>query len=126
MSKLTISNSVSLLTLILPKESVGVVSKAIAEEGAKGIVQISARGSVLNEGGLLQRMFPPPAPEQQLLQALVPNSKIDQITDRAITVGNLDKVGSGAVFTISCNDAHFSQNFPSNVDSVNSDDPAKK
>ena len=126
MSKLTISNSVSLLTLILPKESVGVVSTAIAEEGAKGIVQISARGSVLNEGGLLQRMFPPPAPEQQLLQALVPNSKIDQITDRAIAVGNLDKVGSGAVFTISCNDAHFSQNFPSNVDSVNGDNPANK
>ena len=107
MSKLTTSNSVYLLTLILPKESVGIVSKAISEEGAKGIVQISARGSVLNEGGLLQRMFPPPAPEQQLLQALVPNSKVDQITDRAISVGNLYRVGSGAVFTISCNDAHF-------------------
>jgi len=51
MSELTISNSVSLLTLILPKESVGHVSKAISEAGAKGIVQISARGSVLNEGG---------------------------------------------------------------------------
>ena len=115
MSELTISNSVSLLTLILPKESVGHVSKAISEAGAKGIVQISARGSVLNEGGFLQKMFPPPAPEQQLLQAFVPNSKIEEISDKAIEVGNLDKVGGGAVFTISCNDAHFSKNFPTNV-----------
>ena len=115
MSELTISNSVSLLTLILPKESVELVSKAISNKGAKGIVQISARGSVLNEGGFLQKMFPPPAPEQQLLQALVPNSKIEEISDIAIEVGNLDKVGSGAVFTISCNDAHFSKGFPTNI-----------
>lgn len=122
MSKLTISNSVSLLTLILPKESVGHVSKAISEAGAKGIVQISARGSVLNEGGFLQKMFPPPAPEQQLLQALVPNSKIEEISDKAIEVGNLDKVGGGAVFTISCNDAHFSKDFPTNVGDSESGD----
>ena len=120
MSELTISNSVSLLTLILPKESVDLVSKAISNKGAKGIVQISARGSVLNEGGFLQKMFPPPAPEQQLLQALVPNSKIEEISDIAIEVGNLDKVGSGAVFTISCNDAHFSKGFPTNI--VSSDE----
>jgi nitrogen regulatory protein PII len=115
MSELTINNSVSLLTLILPKESVDLVSKAIAKQGVEGIVQISARGSVLNEGGFLQKMFPPPAPEQQLLQALVPNSKIEEISDIAIQVGNLDKVGSGAVFTISCNDAHFSKSFPTNI-----------
>jgi hypothetical protein len=103
MSELTISKNVSLLTLILPKETVEQVSSAISKKGAKGIVQISARGSVLNEGGFLQKMFPPPAPEQQLLQALVPDSKIEEITD---------KVGGGAVFTISCNDAHFSDKFP--------------
>ena len=124
MSKLTISNSVSLLTLILPKESVGVVSTAIAEEGAKGIVQISARGSVLNEGGLLQRMFPPPAPEQLLLQALVPDDIINQVTEAAIESGSLDKVGSGAVFSMSCNDAQVSKSFPTNIssDSNNSED----
>jgi nitrogen regulatory protein PII len=116
MSELTISKNVSLLTLILPKETVEQVSSAISKKGAKGIVQISARGSVLNEGGFLQKMFPPPAPEQQLLQALVPDSKIDEITDKAIEVGNLDKVGGGAVFTISCIDAHFSDKFPVNIE----------
>ena len=119
MSELITSKNVSLLTLILPKETVEQVSTAISKEGAKGVVQISARGSVLNEGGFLQKMFPPPAPEQQLLQALVPDSKIEDITDKAIEVGKLDKVGSGAVFTISCNDAHFSEKFPVNIQDLN-------
>ena len=94
MSELITSKNVSLLTLILPKETVEQVSSAISKEGAKGIVQISARGSVLNEGGFLQKMFPPPAPEQQLLQALVPNSKIEVITDKAI---EFDRISPGYV-----------------------------
>jgi nitrogen regulatory protein PII len=112
MSKQIKSNQVSLLNLILPKESVAKVSESVVSAGATGVFQVTARGSVLNEGGLLQRMFPPPAPEQLLLQILVPDSKVGEITDAAITSGNLDRVGSGAVFTIGCNDAHFSSSFP--------------
>ena len=41
MSELTISNSVSLLTLILPKESVDLVSKAISKCSFKMQFQIS-------------------------------------------------------------------------------------
>ena len=62
--------------------------------------------------GLLKRMFPPPAPEQILLQVLVPDSKVDAVMEAAIGAGHLDRVGSGAVFTINCNDAWFSQSFP--------------
>ena len=79
MTTLQISKSVSLLNLILPKESVVKVSKALKNAGAKGVFQISARGSILNDGGFLQKMFPPPAPEQILLQALVPNNLIDKV-----------------------------------------------
>ena len=78
MNDLTKSEGVSLLNLILPKESVVSVSEAITNAGAKGVFQISARGSVLNDGGFFQKMFPPPAPEQHLLQALVPDDKIEQ------------------------------------------------
>ena len=118
MSTLNKSEGVSLLNLILPKESVVKVSDAIMKAGAKGIFQISARGSVLSEGGFLQKMFPPPAPEQLLLQALVPDDNIDAVTDTAIQSGSLDKVGSGAVFSISCNDAHVSSSFPTLISSV--------
>ena len=115
MTDLVKSSGVSLLNLILPKESVVRVSNAVSKAGAKGVFQISARGSVLNEGGFLQRMFPPPAPEQLLLQALVPDDIINQVTEAAIKSGNLDKVGSGAVFSMSCNDAQVSKSFPTNI-----------
>ena len=57
MTTLQNSKSVSLLNLILPKESVVKVSSAVEKAGAKGVFQISARGSVLNEGGFLQKCF---------------------------------------------------------------------
>ena len=72
MTTLQNSKSVSLLNLILPKESVVKVSSAVEKAGAKGVFQISARGSVLNEGGFLQKMFPPPAPEQIFFKHLFP------------------------------------------------------
>ena len=115
MTTLQNSKAVSLLNLILPKESVVKVSTALQKAGVKGIFQISARGSVLNEGGFLQKMFPPPAPEQILLQALVPNNLIDSVVDATVASGNLEKVGAGAVFTIDCNDAHFAAQFPSEI-----------
>ena len=111
MSNYTQSENFSLLSLILPKESVVAVSEASGNAGASGIFEVTARGSVLNEGGFLQRMFPPPAPEQHLLQTLVPNDKVDAVTDAAVEAGNLDRVGSGAVFTISCNDVRHTEGF---------------
>ncbi|MBU62614.1 MAG: hypothetical protein CMI26_08940 [Opitutae bacterium] len=112
MSNYTQSEHFSLLSLILPKESVVTVSEAIGKAGASGIFEVSARGSVLNEGGFLQRMFPPPAPEQQLLQTLVPNDKVDAVTDAAVQAGNLNRVGAGAVFVIDCNDTRHTEKFP--------------
>ena len=109
MSEVSNSSQVSLLNLILPKESVLRVSNAVSSAGAEGVFQITARGSVLKEGGFLQRMFPPPAPEQVVLQALVPDSKVESVMEAAISAGNLDRVGSGAVFTIHCNKAWFSK-----------------
>ncbi|HAW98069.1 MAG TPA: hypothetical protein DCX67_06000 [Opitutae bacterium] len=112
MSDLSKSNQISLLSLILPKESLDPVCASVNSAGATGIFQVTARGSVLSEGGLLNRFFPPPAPEQLLLQVLVSNDKVDEVTEAAIKAGHLDRVGSGAVFTIDCNDASFSKSFP--------------
>jgi len=115
MTTLQNSKAVSLLNLILPKESLVKVSSALEKAGAKGIFQISARGSILNESGFLQKMFPPPAPEQILIQALVPNNIIDSVVDASVSAGNLEKVGAGAVFTIDCNDAHVAPEFPTKI-----------
>ena len=118
MSNYTQSENFSLLSLILPKESVVTVSEAIGKAGASGIFEVTARGSVLNEGGFLQRMFPPPAPEQHLMQTLVPNDKVDAVTDAAVQAGNLNRVGAGAVFVIDCNDARHTEKFPAPSSSV--------
>ena len=118
MSNYTQSDNFSLLSLILPKESVVTVSEAISNAGASGIFEVTARGSVLNEGGFLQRMFPPPAPEQHLLQTLVPNDKVDAVTDAAVQAGNLNRVGAGAVFVIDCNDTRHTEKFPAPSSSV--------
>jgi nitrogen regulatory protein PII len=119
------SEGVSLLNIILPKEMVSKVSDSIMSAGAKGIFQISARGSVLGEGGFFEKIFPPPSPEQVLLQALVSDDEIVKVTDSAIKSGHLDRVGSGAVFSMSCNDAHISSLFPSSIHSEtnNSENP---
>jgi hypothetical protein len=63
-------------------------------------------------------MFPPPAPEQHLLQTLVPNDKVDAVTDAAVQAGNLNRVGAGAVFVIDCNDTRHTEKFPAPSSSV--------
>ena len=109
------SKSVSLINLILSKESLVKVTNAVRDAGAHGIFQISARGSILTEGGFLQKMFPPPAPEQLLIQVLVGNDSIEAVVDAAVKAGDLSKVGAGAVFTINCDEAIASSRFPSNL-----------
>ncbi len=101
-----------LLSLILPKGSATPVVEAIGKAGAAGIFEMTARGSVLTEGGFIKRMFPPPAPEQHLLQTLVPNDKVDAVTEAAIEAGQLHRMGSGAVFVIPCSESSQSDGFP--------------
>lgn len=112
MKNLEIKNNVSLVNLILPKDSLDKVSDEMQKAGAKGIFQVSARGSILNEGGFLAKMFPPPAPEQCLVQVLVPDSIKEQISEVAVKAGRIDRVGSGAIFSISCDDVRHSTQFP--------------
>ncbi len=106
------SNDYSLLSLILPKGTASPVVEAIGKAGASGIFEMTARGSVLSEGGFLQRMFPPPSPEQHLLQTLVPKNKVDAVTEAAVDAGHLHQGGSGAVFVINCGEYRESDGFP--------------
>ncbi len=106
------NNDYSLLSLILPKGTASPVVEAIGKAGASGIFEMTARGSVLSEGGFLKRMFPPPAPEQHLLQTLVPKDKVDAVTEAAVEAGYLHQGGSGAVFVISCGEYSESDGFP--------------
>ena len=112
MSTLNSKTNISLVNLILPKDSLSSVSTELQKAGAKGIFHIAARGSIINEGGFLAKMFPPPSPEQCLVQVLVPDSEKQRLTDIAIATARLDKMGSGAIFSISCQSAQFTNHFP--------------
>ncbi|MEK9772875.1 MAG: hypothetical protein VW576_04865 [Opitutae bacterium] len=112
MNNLECKNNVSLVNLILPKDSLSSVALDLQKAGAKGIFHVAARGSMMNEGGFLSKMFPPPAPEQCLVQVLIPDSEKERLSDVAISSGRLDRVGSGAIFSIACDKAFHSQNFP--------------
>ncbi|MFP6855217.1 MAG: hypothetical protein VB980_05480 [Opitutales bacterium] len=112
MSDNTQSTDYSLLSLILPKGTAMPVVEAISKAGASGIFEMTARGSVLSEGGFLKRMFPPPSPEQHLLQTLVPNDKVDAVTEAAVDAGHLHQGGSGAAFVINCGGYSHSDGFP--------------
>jgi len=83
MNNLQNKSSVSLVNIILPKDSLNEVSQNLINAGAKGIFQVTARGSVINEGGFFTKMFPPPAPEQCLVQVLVPK-RTNGITIRCL------------------------------------------
>jgi len=112
MTTLNSKNNISLVNLILPKDSLSSVSSELQKAGAKGIFHVAARGSIIKEGGFLSKMFPPPAPEQCLVQVLVPNSEKSRLTDVAVKSGHLDRVGAGSIFSIPCNQTHYSPNFP--------------
>ena len=112
MDNLKSISNVSLVNLILPKDSISNVAADLKKAGAKGIFHIAARGSIISEGGFLSKMFPPPAPEQCLVQVLVPESEKQRISEVAVSSGRLDRVGSGAIFSIACKNAAHSESFP--------------
>ena len=49
MSTLNSKTNISLVNLILPKDSLSSVSTELIKAGAKGIFHIAARGSIINE-----------------------------------------------------------------------------
>ena len=88
--------------------------QSLSENGVRHMLQSTSRGSLLNEGGgFFQKMFPPPAPEQELIQLLVPSSKLDKVMEDAVKVGHLNHAGAGAIFSMPClGDVQHTADFP--------------
>ena len=88
--------------------------KSLSDNGVRHMLQSTSRGSLLNEGGgFFQKMFPPPAPEQELIQLLVPSSKLDKVMEDAVKAGRLNHTGAGAIFAMPClGDLQHTTDFP--------------
>ena len=57
MNKLAFKNNLSLVNLILPKDSIESVSRDLQKAGSKEYFHVAARGSIITEGGFLPRCF---------------------------------------------------------------------
>lgn len=114
MSELKTTTDYSLVSIILPKLTGEPVVESLSKNGARHIIQSTSRGSMLNEGGgFLSRMFPPPAPEQELFQLLVPSAKLGDVMQGAVDAGYLNRAGSGAIFAMPCKgEVHHTDAFP--------------
>lgn len=114
MSDFTTTKDYSLVSIVLPKLTGEPVMKSLSSIGVRQMLQATSRGTLLNEGGgFFQKMFPPPAPEQELIQFLVPNSKVESVMETAIDVGGLNHIGGGAIFAMPClGDVQYSTSFP--------------
>ena len=114
MSDFKTTTDYSLVSIILPKLTGEPVMKSLSDNGVRHMLQSTSRGSLLNEGGgFFQKMFPPPAPEQELIQLLVPASKLDKVMEDVVKVGQLNHAGAGAIFAMPClGDVQHSSDFP--------------
>ena len=124
MSDFKTTTDYSLVSIILPKLTGEPVMKSLSENGVRHMLQSTSRGSLLNEGGgFFQKMFPPPAPEQELIQLLVPASKLDKVMEDVVKVGQLNHAGAGAIFAMPClGDVQHSSDFPILVGDGSSED----
>lgn len=114
MSDFKTTSDYSLVSIVLPKRTGEPVLKSLGENGVRHILQSTSRGTLLNEGGgFFQKMFPPPAPEQELFQCLVPASKVVKTMEDAVSVGKLNHAGAGAIFAMPClGDVQYTEDFP--------------
>ncbi len=114
MSEFKSTTDYSLVSIVLPKLTGEPVVQSLGKNGARHILQSTSRGSLLNEGGgFFSKMFPPPAPEQELFQLLVPSAKLGDVMQGAVDAGYLNRAGSGAIFSMPCKgDIHHTEAFP--------------
>ena len=91
----------SLVTVILPKETATeILDKAISSYPGAAVM-LSARGSISSDKWY-SSIFPPVNPEQQVVELLVEDDKVDDLMNSITLAGRFNTSGSGAVFATKC------------------------
>ncbi|MBL4755517.1 MAG: P-II family nitrogen regulator [Flavobacteriales bacterium] len=99
-------NNYSLVTVILPKESAtDTLDKAFASYPGSAVM-LSARGSI-SSNKWYSKVFPPVNPEQQVVELLVEDDKIDDVLNSITAAGHFNTFGTGAVFATKCEKALY-------------------
>lgn len=94
-------NNVSIVTAIMPMQTVRDVVQCVFDLGDRNALVMQGRGTILREHWY-QSLMPLISPEKRLIQFVVPDIEVDATIEKLIAKGNLRKSGTGAVFAIPC------------------------
>ena len=112
----------STITAILPEAYIQQTLDALKQEG-HNIVHWPARGT-LKDNRWYRGLFPAISPEKGVIRILVPNSEIEQAMQIIVEKGNLHRQGTGAVFSVPCDEVHIGGHFNSSCDASDITDAA--
>ena len=99
----------STVTAILPETYVQHTLDALQQAG-HNVVRWHARGT-LKDNRWYRSLFPAISPEKGVIRVLVPNTDIDKVMQIIVEKGNLDRQGTGAVFSVPCDEIHIGGHF---------------
>ena len=111
MSNFTSQKNYSLVTVVIPKHNRTKVVKLIDTIGARNIIRLTARGTLVQEGAWYSKIFPAPSPELETLQVLVPDCEVDSFFDKVVEAGKIHVTGNGLIYSIPCNDVDYSDGY---------------
>lgn len=109
----------STVTAILPEAYIQHTLDALQKAG-HNVARWHARGT-LKDNRWYRSLFPAISPEKGVIRILVPNADIDKVMQIIVEKGNLDRQGTGAVFSVPCDEIHIGGHFHS---SCNASDEA--
>lgn len=105
------AQNLSSVTAMLPQSTAGRVLDEVFHRGGHGATLFAARGTLLRDRWF-QRLIPVISPVMRYVQVLVPNEEVDGLIREIYTVGGMHRPGSGAVFSIPCEDVTYSRDYP--------------
>jgi nitrogen regulatory protein PII len=112
MSEYKKKNNFSLVSVVVPKHNRTNVVKLISNLGARNIIRITARGTLVQEGAWYTKIFPAPSPELEVMNVIVPDCHVDSFFEKVISASKMHVSGNGLIYSIPLNDIEYSESYP--------------
>ncbi|MEC9359964.1 MAG: P-II family nitrogen regulator [Pseudomonadota bacterium] len=104
-------HKVSVVAAILPPASAKPVIERLFASGERNAFVTNARGTLIRDQWM-QRFLPLISPEKEILRFLVPDAQVDGVIRDIADAGGLRYPGSGAVYSVPCDDLYHTPDFP--------------
>jgi nitrogen regulatory protein PII len=110
MTQLHSHSNVSVVTAILPQSAANHVIEQVFAIGERNTLLINARGTLIRDRWY-QALLPVMSPEKEFLQFLVPDSEVAHIVETIVIAADMHIPGTGAVFSVPCDELVCSEDF---------------